>query len=44
MTDRLDQEIYAQFMTTKYKRSKYYNRDTNVADRQLGQPSVADLD
>lgn len=44
VTDRLDQEIYAQFMTTKYKRSKYYNRDTNVADRQLGQPSVADLD
>lgn len=39
--DRIDYRVYAQSMTTKYKRSSYVNGGT--ADRLLPQPTDADL-
>ena len=39
--DSVDRSIYAQMMTTKYKKSYYFEGST--ADRNLPQPTMSDL-
>lgn len=43
VSERVDSRVYAQLMTTKYKRSKYYEADTDRTDRELPQPTEDDL-
>lgn len=50
VNENVDAGIYAQLMTTKYKKSKYFDAsigtdesDTNASDRNLPQPSTSDL-
>lgn len=43
INEQISSRVYAQLMTTKYKKSYYYDRDdNNLSDRQLPQPSDAD--
>jgi prepilin-type N-terminal cleavage/methylation domain-containing protein/prepilin-type processing-associated H-X9-DG protein len=41
--DTIDGRVYAQMMTTKYKRSKFFDAASNTPDRKLPQPSESDL-
>jgi prepilin-type processing-associated H-X9-DG protein len=41
--DSIQSRVYAQFMTTKYKRSKFFDAASSTADRKLPQPSESDL-
>ncbi len=46
--DSVDRRVYAQMMTTKYKKSKYYDasitpQDAQASDRNLPQPTMSDL-
>ncbi|TWT99921.1 hypothetical protein Pla108_08650 [Botrimarina colliarenosi] len=44
INERVTSRVYAQSMTTKYKRSNYYDVDDNrTPDRNLPQPSESDL-
>ncbi|TWT88706.1 Type II secretion system protein G precursor [Pseudobythopirellula maris] len=50
INENIEQRVYAQMMTTKYKRSKYYDESitsgkypNGTPDRELPQPSEADL-
>ncbi len=42
LIDNISLRVYSQAMTTKYKRSKYYDRDTDTPDRLL--PPISDED
>lgn len=43
ITEQMSNKVYAQLMTTKYKKSNYYDtEDGDKFDRQLTQPSDAD--
>ncbi|TWT78272.1 Type II secretion system protein G precursor [Posidoniimonas polymericola] len=42
LTENIDPQIYAQLMTSNYKRSSYVNQASNIADRKLPQPSDSD--
>ena len=46
--DNVDKRIYSQMMTTKYKKSKYFDAsvtplDADASDRNLPQPTMSDL-
>lgn len=50
VNENVDARVYSQLMTTKYKKSKYFDasigtgaNDTNASDRNLPQPSTSDL-
>ena len=47
VADKIEQRVYAQMMTTNYKRSKFYDvltgTNSDAADRNLPQPSESDL-
>lgn len=44
VNERVSTRVYAQSMTTKYKRSDYYDRDdNNRRDRDLAQPNESDF-
>jgi len=43
INEQLSSRVYAQLMTTNYKKSYYFDRDdSNIVDRQLPQPSDSD--
>ncbi|MEN0110522.1 MAG: DUF1559 domain-containing protein [Planctomycetota bacterium] len=44
VSERINDVVYAQIMTTKYKKSKYYDAASLTTDRQLPQPSAGELD
>ena len=43
VSERIDARVYAQMMTSKSKRSRYYDAASDTADRELPQPSESDL-